>query len=441
MNLLLMGVNHKTAPVALREKLAAFIPDPEEAYRVLKAYPELSELILYTTCNRVEMLCVTEAVPEAESRLKAFFARDPEIASALEESLYVRRDQDAVQHLFRVAASLDSMVVGEPQVLGQIKEAYRQATSQNATGPIMNRLLHKSFSVAKRVRRETGIGDAAVSVSYAAVSLGKKIFGSLAGKNVLLLGAGEMAELALEHLRGQGVAQIVIANRTLDRGVRLAERFRGEAVSLEELDTQLLAVDILISSTGAPEYLLTRDQVKAAMRRRKQRPLFLIDIAVPRDLDPGINDLDNVYLYNIDDLQEVVAQGWEHRHKEAGKAERLVAAETLKFLEWLETLEVFPTIIDLKEKADRICEAEIDKTLKQLGPLTEEQRQALEVLTHSIAQKLLHDPIIFLKRNHHPKKIQKELDLVRRLFNLDPDRAEDAAVLEDKEPRKPSDKS
>ncbi|MBM4272976.1 MAG: glutamyl-tRNA reductase, partial [Deltaproteobacteria bacterium] len=268
MNLLLMGVNHKTAPVALREKLAAFIPDPEEAYRVLKAYPELSELILYTTCNRVEMLCVTEAVPEAESRLKAFFARDPEIASALEESLYVRRDQDAVQHLFRVAASLDSMVVGEPQVLGQIKEAYRQATSQNATGPIMNRLLHKSFSVAKRVRRETGIGDAAVSVSYAAVSLGKKIFGSLAGKNVLLLGAGEMAELALEHLRGQGVAQIVIANRTLDRGVRLAERFRGEAVSLEELDTQLLAVDILISSTGAPEYLLTRDQVKAAMRRR-----------------------------------------------------------------------------------------------------------------------------------------------------------------------------
>lgn len=440
MNLLLVGVNHKTAPVALREKLASFIPDPEEAYRVLKSYPELIELVLYTTCNRVEVLCVTETPEDAESRLKTFFARDPEMVGALEESLYVRRDQDAVQHLFRVASSLDSMVVGEPQILGQVKVAYRQATSQRATGPILNRLLHKSFSVAKRVRRETGIGDAAVSVSYAAVNLGKKIFGNLAGKNVLLLGAGEMAELALEHLRGQGVAQIVIANRTLERGVRLAERFRGEAVSLEELDAQLLGADILISSTGAPEYLLTRDQVKGAMRRRKQRPLFLIDIAVPRDLDPGINDLDNVYLYNIDDLQEVVAQGWEHRHKEAAKAERLVVAETLKFLEWLETLEVFPTIIDLKEKADRICEAELKKTLSNLGPLTEEQHQALEVLTHSISQKLLHDPIIFLKRNHHPKKIQKELDLVRRLFNLDPDRQEDAAVLEDKEPPKTPDK-
>jgi glutamyl-tRNA reductase len=436
MNLLLVGVNHKTAPVALREKLASVIPDPEAAYRILKTYPELGELILYSTCNRVEVLCVTETPAEAEARLKDFFSRDPEIAGSLEESLYIHRGQEAVTHIFRVAASLDSMVVGEPQILGQIKEAYRQATSQNATGPVMNRLLHKSFSVAKRVRRETGIGDAAVSVSYAAVSLGKKIFGDLAGKNVLLLGAGEMAELALEHLRGQGVARIVIANRTLDRGVRLAERFRGEAVSLEELDAQLLSADILLSSTGSPEYLLTRDQVKGVMRRRKQRPLFLIDIAVPRDLDPAINDLDNVYLYNIDDLQEVVAQGWEHRHKEAAKAERLVAAETLKFLEWLDTLEVFPTIIGLKEKADRICEAELEKTLKQLGPLTAEQRRSLDVLIHSVAQKLLHDPIIFLKRNHHPKKIQKELDLVRRLFNLDPDRAEDAAVLEDKEPPK-----
>lgn len=426
MNLLLIGVNHKTAPVDLREKLAGLIPDLGRAYQSLKACPEFLELLLYTTCNRVELLCVTEDMAGAEVRVKAFFAGNPEIPTPLlDESLYVRRDSEAVQHLFRVAASLDSMVVGEPQILGQVKAAYRQATQHRATGAILNRLLHKTFSVAKRVRRETGIGDQAVSVSYAAIALGRKIFGTLTEKTVLLLGAGEMAELALEHLKGQGVAKIIVANRTLERGVRLAERFRGEAVSLEELEAQLLAADILLSSTGSDQYLLTRDQVKAVMRRRKQRPLFLIDIAVPRDLDPAINDLDNVYLYNIDDLQEVVAQGWQHRQKEAAKAERLVAAETLKFLDWLDTLQVYPTIIALKEKAERISKGELKKTLGQLGPLTPEQRQALEVLAHAITQKLLHDPIIFLKRNHHRQKPFKELDLIRRLFHLDKDRQKD----------------
>jgi glutamyl-tRNA reductase len=423
MNLLLVGVNHKTAAVALREKLAGLIPDLGEAYRSLQACPEILEVLLYTTCNRVELMCVTEDPEGALAQVKAFFSRDPEIPPAtLNESLYVQLDQEAVGHLFRVASSLDSLVVGEPQILGQVKEAYRQATRHHATGAVLNRLLHKTFSVAKRVRTETGIGDHAVSVSYAAVALGRKIFGTLEGKTVLLLGAGEMAELALEHLKGQGVARIVIANRTLERGLHLARRFRGEAVSLEELEAQLLAADILISSTGSPQYLLTREQVKEAMRRRKQRPLFLIDIAVPRDLDPQINDLDNVYLYNIDDLKEVAEQGWQRRQQEAAKAERLVAAETLKFLDWLQTLAVYPSIIALKEKADRICQAELKKTLAQLGPLSPEQRQALEVLTQSITQKLLHDPIMFLKRNRHPQKPHRELDLIRRLFNLDPDR-------------------
>ncbi|MFZ5449377.1 MAG: glutamyl-tRNA reductase [Thermodesulfobacteriota bacterium] len=426
MNLLLCGVNHKTAPVALREKLACLIPDVGAAYDRLKAWPEISESLLYNTCNRVELMCVTEAPEAAADLVREFFAGHPEIAPAdLAESFYVHRDQEAVQHFFRVAASLDSMVVGEPQILGQVKAAYRQATEFRATGPILNRLVHKAFSVAKRVRCETGIGDHAVSVSYAAVSLARKIFGDLAGKNVLLLGAGEMAELALEHLKGQGVAKITVANRTLERGVQLARRFHGEAVSLEELQDQLLTADILISSTGAGDFLITRDQVKGVMRRRKQRPLFLIDIAVPRDLDPAINDLDNVYLYNIDDLKEVVELNWERRRVEAGKAERLVAAETLKFLHWLETLEVYPTIIALKDKAEAICQAELKKTLAQLGPLTDDQRQALEVLTASVTQKLLHDPIIFLKRNRRPKNPHQELDLVRRLFNLDPDRGGD----------------
>ena len=423
MNLLLFGVNHKTAPVALREKLAGLIPDVAQAYRDLKAWPEISELLLYRTCNRVELLCVTEEPEAAALRVRNFFSGHPEVSpTALEEACYARRDREAVQHLFRVASSLDSMVLGEPQILGQVKEAYREATVYHATGPILNRLLHKAFSVAKRVRCATGIGDHAVSVSYAAVTLGRKIFGDLAGKTVLLLGAGEMAELALEHLKGQGVARIIVANRTLERGVRLAARFKGEAVSLEELESQLLRADILISSTGAGDFLLTRDQVRGVMRKRKQRPLFLIDIAVPRDLDPGINDLDNVYLYNIDDLKEVVEVNLQRRQQEALTAERLVAAETLKFQNWLATLEVFPTIIGLKEKAEVICQAELKKTLSQLGPLTAEQRQALEILTGSITQKLLHDPIIFLKRNHRMSSARQELDLVRRLFNLDPDR-------------------
>ena len=425
MNLLLIGVNHKSAPLALREKLAALIPEAARAYELLKA-PEVLELFLYTTCNRVEILGASSAPAEMVGRVKAFFGDHPDIApEELDQALYVLMDRDVVQHLFRVAASLDSMVVGEPQILGQVKEAYRQATRAQATGPILNRLLHKSFSVAKRVRRETGVGDHAVSVSYAAVTLGRKIFGDLAGKTAMMVGAGEMAELALEHLRGQGMGKVIIANRSLDRALMLAQRFGGEAASLEELETQLLSADILISCTGAPEFLLTRDQVKEAMRRRKQRPLFLIDIAVPRDLDPRINDLDNVYLYNIDDLQGVAELGLARRQQEATRAERIVAEETVKFWEWLATLELNPTIIALKQKAEAICEAELKKTLPQMGPLTEEQRRALEVLTHSITGKMLHDPIMFMKRNHHPKRPQIKVDLVRRLFNLDPDRQED----------------
>jgi glutamyl-tRNA reductase len=422
MNVFLAGVNHQTAEVDLREQLCTLLPEAEVSYSLLLSIPEIREALFYTTCNRVEVLCVTDNPAAAPGRLSSFFACHPEVSSeSLAASLYIHQDQEAVRHLFRVAASLDALVVGEPQILGQVKEAYRQATKHKATGAILNRLLHKTFSVAKRVRTETGIGDHAVSVSYAAVALGKKIFGDLRGKNVLLLGAGEMAELALEHLKSQGAEGIVIANRTLERGLRLAQRFGGKAVSLEELEVELLTADVLLSSTGSESYLLTREQLKTVMRRRRQRPVFMIDIGVPRDLDPRINDLDNVYLYNIDDLKEVVEENQERRQEAAVQAERLVAAETLKFMDWLKTLEVYPTIISLREKAQGICQAELKKTLAHLGPLTVEQEQALEVLTESITHKLLHDPIVFLKGNHHRKRGQAELALVRRLFNLDPE--------------------
>ena len=355
-----------------------------------------------------------------------FFLSQPEMAAAdLSAALYQYREAEAVNHLFQVACGLDSMVTGEPQVLGQIKAAYREGTTQQATGALLNRLLHKTFSVAKKVRTETGIGGLAVSISYAAVELARKIFGSLADKTGLLIGAGEMAELAVEHLKRQGVARLIVANRTLSRGLELAGRFGGTAVSLAELEDQLLIADIVISSTGASEIILTKDQVKGVLRRRKQRPLFLIDIAVPRDLDPGINDLDNVYLYNIDDLQGVIQANLEHRQEEAVKANRIIEVETQKFLQWRETLEVTPTIVALRDKAQHICENELKKTLAQLGPLTPEQQKSLEILAESIALKLLHDPFIYLKRNHHPKNRSRDVDLTRRLFNLDPDRQED----------------
>jgi glutamyl-tRNA reductase len=420
--LVLLGLNHKTAPVTLREKLACIAPDPAGAYQRLRQIPELQEILLYSTCNRVEVVFATPDPEAAIPQVVKFLNSQPELAAAeVTAALYEYREGEAVNHLFQVACGLDSMVMGEPQVLGQVKAAYREGTNQQTTGPLLNRLLHRTFSVAKKVRTETGIGGLAVSVSYAAVELARKIFGSLTNKTGLLIGAGEMAELAVEHLKRQGVARLIVANRTLSRGLELAGRFNGEAVSLAELENQLLAADIVISSTGATDVILTKDQVKSAMRRRKQRPLFLIDIAVPRDLDPGINDLDNVYLYNIDDLQGVIQGNLEHRQTEAVKAIRIIEVESQKFMHWRDTLEVTPTIVALRDKAQQICEAELKKTLAQLGPLTPEQQKSLEILAESIALKLLHDPFIYLKRNHHPKNRSRDVDLTRRLFNLDPD--------------------
>ncbi len=427
MTLVLIGLNHKTAPVELREKLAALAPEPAAAYQYLRELQAVQEALLYATCNRVEILFASPDPETAIPQVRQFLIAQGGEADvqAMQQALYVYREAEAVSHLFQVACGLDSMVMGEPQVLGQIKAAYRQGTEQQATGPLLNRLLHKTFSVAKKVRSETGIGGLAVSVSYAAVELARKIFGSLTDKTGLLIGAGEMAELAVEHLKRHGVARLIVANRTVERGLELAGRFGGEAVSLAELPEQLLRADIVISSTGAPELILTKDQVKGVMRRRKQRPLFLIDIAVPRDLDPAINDLDNVYLYNIDDLQGVIQANLHHRQAEAVKAQRIIDVETQKFLQWRETLAVTPTIVALVDKARQICQSELKKTLPQLGPLTPEQQKSLEVLAESIALKLLHDPFLYLKRNHHPKRRSQDIDLTRRLFNLDPDRSED----------------
>jgi glutamyl-tRNA reductase len=417
--LVLLGVNHKTTPVAVREKIA-LSEGYAEPLAALKALAGIREYYLLSTCNRVELLLVAEPHCQVEEEVRTFLFGNRLSAEECRRYLYVLNGQDAVHHLFMVAASLDSMVVGEAQILGQLKEAYRYAARFGCTGPLLNKLLHKSFSVAKRVRSETGIGSSAVSISYAAVQLAKKIFGNLAEKKVLLIGAGEMAELAAEHLVGQGVRSVTVANRTLSRAVDLAKRFSGQAVSFDELVAQLEQVDIIISSTGASGLILTREQVKPVMRVRRNRPLFFIDIAVPRDLDPGLLEIENVYLYDIDSLSNVVEVNKAEREREAAKAGRIVDEETLKFQRWFQGLAVTPTILALKSKVDAIAQAELERTLARLPEAGALERQALEKMVAAITTKILHDPLMFLKsescagRDNSDQKVTT----VRELFGL-----------------------
>jgi glutamyl-tRNA reductase len=416
--ILILGVNHKTAPVAVREKLA--FPDIEVPLAMLGEVPGCEEYCFLSTCNRVEVI-FTSSDPEKTTRhIRSFLFASSDLTE--DEAIaytYLHQGTEAITHLYRVAASLDSMVVGEPQILGQLKNAYREASERNCTGVILNRLIHKAFSAAKRVRSETNIGSSAVSISYAAVQLAKKIFGDLKNKKVLLAGAGEMAELAAEHLVAQGCTEVIVANRTLENAVKLAKRFKGKAVSLAELHDQLEVVDIMVSSTGAPHLILQKDDVLPLMRTRRNRPLFFIDIAVPRDLDPEINEIDNVYLYDVDDLSQVVEINKSDRATEATKAERIVLDEGLKFLGWLGNMALAPTITDLRKKADEIRLAEMEKTLASLD-LSEKEVKAIDKLTSAIINKLLHNPILHLKDDCHSDTKQLKLDMIRRFFDLDP---------------------
>ena len=417
-----LGVNHKTAPVEIREKMA-FSDDCRKPLLTIKEFPGCGECCFLSTCNRVEVLFYSKKPGETGAEVRKFLFADTGLSvPEMEKYSYFHTGREAIIHLFRVAASLDSMIVGEPQILGQLKDAYRNASETGTTGVVLNKLLHKSFSVAKRIRTETNIGGSAVSISFAAVQLARKIFGDLKGKKVLLVGAGEMAELAAQHLVGQGIAKVIVANRTFERAVKLARTFNGTAVGLNELVQQLEEVDILISSTGAPGLVLKRDDVKPVMRSRMNSPLFLIDIAVPRDLDPELNDLDNVYLYDIDDLKNVVEINRGEREKEAVAAERIVSDEALKIMQWMEGMEVSPTIVALREKAEEIRRAEVEKTLAQWKDLSLSDQKKLETLSSSIMNKLLHNPMVFLKTNSSSSDLRHKLDMVRQIFGIGSDR-------------------
>jgi glutamyl-tRNA reductase len=415
-----MGLNHKTAPVTLRECLAF---SEDETYAVLKAFREssaISEAMLISTCNRVEVLMATSDTSNAADTVKGLFAEFKDLpVSEFEKSLYIHEGDDAVRHVFRVASSLDSMVVGEPQILGQIKTAYQIATSKKTSGVLLNKLLHRTFFVAKRVRSETGIGDHAVSISYAAVELGRKIFGTFEGKKVLLIGAGEMAELAVEHLIRNRAGDILVANRTFKNGVELAKRFKGQAIRVEEITGFLEHVDIIISSTGSPDYVVTRDQVKGIIRRRRNRPLFFIDIAVPRDIDPEINRLTNSYVYDIDDLKGIIDENIEDRNREAIKGERIVDEAVINFRHWFESLDVIPTIVELRNKMENIAKGEMKKTLQALKHFSDDDQKAIGRMTNAMINKILHDPTLLLKSNGHHQNKSVYLDVTRKLFKLD----------------------
>ncbi len=418
--ILLIGLNHKTASVEIRECFAFSTDEADIALKTLYRHPEIDEVLLISTCNRVEVLLTTGDKTAGELAVRDFLSSAKNIPFRdFKEVLYTYQGDEAVRHLFRVASSLDSMMVGEPQILGQIKDAYRQATRVKTSGVILNRLLHRTFSVAKRVRSETGIGGHAVSISYAAIELGKKIFGDLEGKKVLLIGAGEMAELAVEHLKRNRSGDILVANRTFERGIDLARRFQGQAVRFEEIDDILAKVDIIISSTGSPNFIITSQQVKSVMRSRRNRPLFFIDIAVPRDIDPSINRLDNIYVYDIDDLKGVIDENINDRQREAVKGERIVDEAVIRFRRWYESLSSVPTIVALRNKMEMIVETELKKTFQTLHHLPDKDRQTIQQMANSVINKIMHDPTVILKNDSTHRNQSVMLDFTRKLFNLD----------------------
>lgn len=412
-------MNHKTAPLEIRERLQLSCGDDARSLTELMRLPEIREALCLATCNRVEVLARVADGEQAVEGLREFIYRQGNLErEELGRCLYVYRDREAVRHLFRVASSLDSMVMGEPQILGQLKEAYRQAVDNRATTVLLNRLLHHAFRVAKRVRTETGIAGNAVSVSYAAVELAKKIFGDLKGKKILIIGAGEMSELAVRHLIRQGAGHILIANRTYERAKELAETLQGAPLAFDRIPEALPEIDIVITSTGAPGYIVSAEMVAAALRRRRNRLLFLIDIAVPRDIDPAAGDIENVYLYNIDHLQDVVDSNKEGRRVEAMKAEGIIAEEIAVYEEWFNALAVVPTIVSLREKMEAIMKGELERSASWMKILDGEERSRIEILTASIVNKILHDPIIALKEESIERDELPYVAAVRRLFKL-----------------------
>jgi glutamyl-tRNA reductase len=415
MSFLVIGVNHTTAPLEVREQLAIAESRLPEAMRRLADYPGVEEAMILSTCNRVELLANCQAGADLRGFLRDYFPVEP---ARYANCLYEYREREAIRHLFRVAASLDSMVVGEPQILGQVKEAYATARAVGAVRAQLDALVARSFAVAKKVRSETEVGSSAVSVASVAVELAKKIFGSLEGRVVYLVGAGKMCELAARHLLAHGAGTIFVANRTYERAQQLAHKFAGQAMLFEQLYETADRADIILTSTGAPFAIFRREHAELFMARRKNRPMFFIDIAVPRDVDPEVNKVDGIFVYDLDDLQAAVSSHVADRRKEAERAEAIVEAEVERFQTRLKTLDVVPTIVSLHDHLETIRQAEIDRVRGRLGPLSPEQELAVEALTRGIINKIMHTPISALKSAAREPESTTVIELIRKLFNL-----------------------
>ncbi|HEX7997983.1 MAG TPA: glutamyl-tRNA reductase [Pyrinomonadaceae bacterium] len=435
MSIILVGLNHKTAPVGVRERLAFTDEACAAGLRALVDGEVVREGLIVSTCNRVEVLTATEGERTADqlTRIVKFLSDARSIPSEdFSNHLYHHEDDAAVRHVFRVASSLDSMVVGEPQVLGQVRRAYSLAVTAGTTGRVLNRLVHQALHVAKRVRTETGIAASAVSISYMAVELGRKIFGSLKGRTVLLIGAGEMAELSARHLVGAGVGRVLIANRTVETAQRMAAEFGGEAIDYSRLPKSLAEADIVICSTGASSYVVTPELAREALELRRNRPVFFIDISVPRNIDPAVGELPNLFVFDIDDLEAVVASNIREREREAERAELIVESEVMQFQQSLRALSIGPTLGALRRKFQDVAREELARQRNRLGQLSAEQERAIEALLLSTVNKISH-PIIHHLRRSYDTGEEETMRAWREVFRLEEPSGDEQIPLDDDE--------
>jgi glutamyl-tRNA reductase len=419
MSVLLLGLSHKTAPVEVRERFAIAEGSTSEQLKALAERPGISEAVILSTCNRVEFLVNTQVGADPTQEIFSFLTTTG--CQGLEESkpyFYRYLDEEAIRHVFRVASSLDSMVVGEPQILGQVKEAYASARAAGTIQGNLDFVLNQAFRVARRVRNETGTGQLAVSVSYVAVELARKIFGDLGSRSILIVGAGKMSELTAKHLRRAGGGRVYVTNRTHERAAEMAKVFEGEAVPFDRLLESLTKVDIVITSTGSPDYILSKKMAEGVIAARRQRPVFLVDIAVPRDIDPAINSVDNMFVYDIDDLQQVADANLDERKREAERAESIVEEEVAKLMHRLKTHQVAPTIVSLQDELERVRSSELRRFRSKLGDLSPDQEQVLDAMTRSMINKIAHSPISHMKQlASHPDGLHF-VEFVKRAFNL-----------------------
>lgn len=433
MRIVVVGCSYRTTPLVLRERLVFSEAEVPPALKELHALPDLQEVMLLSTCNRVEAWAVVDRPEHGAREIQSYFSRRRNVdESELQEALYRYTDADAVGHIFRVVSSLDAMVVGEAQITGQTKEAYATAARTRTVGPLLSRCMHRALAAAKRVRNETDVARHAVSVSSVAAELAGRVFGDLSRSTVLVLGAGEMAELAVRHLLADGASNVRVVNRTHERAVELAFQLGARAYRFEELHGQLLVADIIISSTGSKDPVLTREMIAVSMRQRKQRPLFIVDIAVPKDVDPAVASLSNVYLFNIDDLEQVVQENLNERRKEARLAERLLRVEVEHFEDWLRKQDAVPVIKALRQRFTDVARGEAERTAHAMQLNGGRQRQLLDSMADAIVSKLLHHPTVELKEQAARPEGSFLTRAARRLFHLELD-PQDSMDVEQKE--------